>query len=338
MKIKINGRFYYFFSSVSIDFNLDSVASVFSFKGRFNPNNDFHKEIFKPLAYNLVEIYTNDDKLIFTGNILNTELGSSKDKELQSLSGYSSCGIIEDCNIPVDSYPLERLKVSLEEITRSVLKSFNVNYIIDSTAKTEMALTYAKTVAEPTESVKSFISKLSAQRNILLSHNEKGELVFSKPTLDSLPKMYFNTSNCLTMSLSVNGQSMHSKISVIKQQSGESNLTPVDTVNNDLVLLKRSVTKVSSDGEVGETKKAANNILAKELKNLAFKIYLDTVKDNLFCGDIVEVMNPEIYLFEKTKLVISKISIREDEKSDTMTLDLVLPESFTGESPKNIFI
>ena len=121
MKVKINDRFYYSFDAVTINYKLDSVASAFSFKARFNPDNQFHKEIFKPLQYQKVEIFDNEDNLKLTGNILNTSLSSGSSRELQTISGYSKSGIIEDVNIPFSAYPLEKNNVSLNDIVRDVL-------------------------------------------------------------------------------------------------------------------------------------------------------------------------------------------------------------------------
>lgn len=337
MKLKINNNEYLFFNNISIDFFLDSVASTFSFKGRFNPENKFHKEIFKPLSFNLVEIFYPNDTLLFTGFILNTSLGSGPVRELQVLSGYSKSGIIEDCNIPVSNYPLERVNVSLNEVIRSILRGFDLNYIILDSAKKEMNLNYKKVVAKPNETIKTFISKLCSQRNIILSHNEKGELVFFKPNINSESKKKFNSNNCLKMDISVNGQSMHSEISVIKQPSESSKITPIDTIKNEMVKLNKPIVKISDSGSIGETKKSADNILAKELKNISVKIELKGIYSDLKCGDIVEVTNPEIYLFNKTRLIISSINLRINEKGEKTIINLLIPESLTGEQPKNIF-
>lgn len=338
MKIKIDGRFYDFMDELSINYKLDSVASVFSFKARFNPENAFHKAVFKPLAFQKVEVFSNDDKLLFTGTIINTNLGSQKDRSLQSVSGYSLGGVLEDCTIPYSLYPLEKLNVSLDNVVRDLLPYFGLNYIIDSSASNDMSLRYEKTVADASESVKSFISKLAAQRNIILSHNEKGDLVFFKPNTNKTPKFLLTKNNCTSMSLSINGQSLHSEISIIRQPSKDNtSLKPVDTIKNPMVANGRSVVKILSSGTETDTKKAADNALADELKGINISVELVRVLD-LFVGDIVEVENDEIYLYNRARLVVSEIGISENQSGESMSLKLVLPETFTGNTPKNIFI
>lgn len=338
MKIKINNKFYDFFERINIDQRLDSVASSFSLSAKFNPNNEDHKNIFKPLSYNKVQIYDNKDVLILTGTILNTSLFSSSISELQNVTGYSKAGILEDCTIPRSSYPLERLNVSLKDIASSVIGYFDLKFIVDSSVLKEMDLNYAKTVAQPEESVKDFISKLASQRNIILGHNEKGDVLFFKPSINKKSKFFFNDQKGITMSLDVNGQGMHSNISVIRQPSKENqSLSPVDTISNNLVLINRSIVRTLSSGTETDTKKAADNILADELKNISVKVSIDRFID-IKCGDIVEVQNPEIYLYNKTRLMVSEISMEETKDNEFMILNLVLPETFTGENPKNIFL
>lgn len=337
MKIKINGKSYAFFDDISINFKLDSVASVFSFDARFNPTNAAHRAIFQPLTYNEVEIYDNFDRLKFTGVILNTSLGSNSSRDLQNISGYSKGGILEDCTIPYSAYPLERLNVSLKDISSRLFNEFGLSFIIDSSVSNEMNLNYAKTVAEPTDTVKEFISKLAAQRNIILSHDKKGNIVFFKPNTNAKAKAFFNDINTTSMSLSVNGQAMHSTISVIRQPSKDNpGLSAVDTITNQLIKINRTVVKVLSSGTETDTKKAADNILAEELKNITVDLEINRYED-INCGDIVEVHNHEIFLFSKTRFIVSEVTINESNSNESMSLKLVLPETFTGEIPKNIF-
>lgn len=337
MKVKINGRFYNFFDDITVDFKLDSVASSFVFKGRFQPKNKAHRELFKPLSYQSVEIFTNDDKKLLTGVLVNTDLVSSQVRELQPLIGYSKSGVIEDVTIPFSSYPLERNNVSLSDLTQSLLKDFNIGFVVDSRAVNDMNIVYPKTVAQPSETIKSFLSKLASQRNLIISHNEKGELLFLKPDTNLKPVLFLNDKNTLNMSLRVNGQGLHSKITVIRQPTKDNNsLTPVDTVLNPLVKSERTIVKILSSGSETETKKAADNVLASELSNIEIKVVLDKIID-IKVGQMVEVQNEEIQLYNRAKLIVSSIVLKETKDSEQTTLNLVLPETFTGETPKNIF-
>jgi prophage tail gpP-like protein len=337
MKVKINNKNYFFFNNFRVSLKLDSVGSVFSFLANFNPDNNEHKELFKPLSFNKIEIYKDDNELLLTGYIIDLDFTSEASPKLVKVSGYSLGGVLEDSNIPYTSYPLESIKRSLADISRKIFADFGLNVVIDSSVAREMDLIYDKSTAEPTESIKSYISKLASQRNIVLSHNAKGDIVFFRPSFNLAPKYLFNALNTTAMSLNVKGQNMRSKIWVLRQPSpSNDNLTPVDEVVNNMVTLFRPGVKTLSSGIDTDTAKAVKNILAAQLKNIVIQLQIPKWLP-LKPGDLIEVQNKEIYLYNKTKLVISELDFDEDEKSTTMSITALLPESYTGEQPKNIF-
>ncbi|MCM8906785.1 hypothetical protein [Tenacibaculum finnmarkense] len=337
MRLKIDGEYYNYFTTLAINLKLDSIASLFSFNVRFNPDNETHRKLFQPLTYKTVQLYNDSDEVIFTGTILVHKFNSKQTPELLSLSGYSLPGILEDVTIPVTSYPLESINRSLKDIATRLLGLFNIKLIIDKSAMVSADVIYKKSVASPTESIKSYLSKLTSQRNLVLSHTAKGEVVIYKP--DVLEPVYiFNDSNTLTMSFDVNGQVMHSKISVIRQPSeSNSGVSTVDTVDNSLVSLFRPKTKVLSSGEDTDVKNAADNELANELKAINLSISLDRVVEVLLPGVIVEVINPEIFIYTKTKFMVIDVVIKGAPNNETSDVKLVLPETFTSQIPSKIF-
>jgi prophage tail gpP-like protein len=337
MKIKINNKDYLFFNNFRVSLKLDAVASAFSFVAKFNPNNAQHKELFKPLSFNKIQVYKDDDELLLTGYIVDIDFNSTAAPQLVKVSGYSLGGVLEDSNIPYTSYPLESIKRSLADISKKILDDFSLNIVIDNSVSREMALIYDKSTAQPTETVKSYIAKLAAQRNIVLSHNEKGDIVFFRPSFNYAPKHSFNASNAVKMRLSTRGQNMRSKIWVLRQPSPlNQNLSPVDAVSNNMIGLFRPGVKTLSSGIDTDTAKAVTNIAAAQLKNIVIQFEVPKWL-KLKTGDLIDVQNDEIYLYNKTKLVISEIDFNENEKKNTMLITALLPEAYTGEQPKNIF-
>lgn len=373
MKIKIDGNNYDFFNDFSYSQNLDSVASSFAFNAKYDKENSLQRKFFRPLSYSKVEFFDDNGKLFFTGNILNHTFPSSAISELVTISGYSTPGILEDCTIPYSSYPLESNKRSLKEIVERFVKPFGINVIIDESAKNDANLVYETTAAQPKDKIKEYLSKLAAQRNIILTHNEKGELVLFKPNFKGKPKKLYTKENCLSMSLEVSGQEMHSELTILRQpekhktekkkkkeeenKGVDSNGYPIedttpsptpkpkekqkpiyyDTLKNPLVLKYRPIVDVLSQGDSGATKNASKNFLADELKNIKFGIELDRW-DDIKAGDIVEVENDELFIKGKVKLVIETFTKNANPSSKKMSLNLVLPECYSGETPKNIFV
>lgn len=337
MRVKINGRNIDFLTEGTIQLKLDSIASVFSFKARFNPENDDHKEIFKPLQYHKVEIFNDNDKLLLTGTILNHEFGSDNGINLVTISGYSLCGVLEDVNIPPSNYPLESSNRSLKEIASRLCGFYGIGLVVDASVSNDANRVYKKTTASATDTIKGYLSKLTSQRNIILSHDEKGRVVLFKPNDKANPKLFLNKENTLSMSSSYAGQGLHSKISVVRQPSGDNaGVSTVDTINNPLINSNRPTTKILSSGEDTDTKNAANNELASELKAISLKAKLLGLFDDLKPGDLVNIHNHEIYSFAYSRYMISDITFTFNEQEQTTDLNLVLPETYTGNMPRNI--
>lgn len=337
MKVKINGQYITFFDEVIYSLTLDSVASAFSFVGRYNAANPLHRKIFKPLSYAQVEIFNDQDKLLLTGTIINHSKESKQTPDLWRLSGYSKAGVLEDSNIPYSQYPLESNRRSLADISNRLINPFGLSLVIDPSVSRQVNTIFENTVAEPSESIKDYLAKLAAQRNVVLSHTEKGDLLYFRPDTKSTPKFRFNKENTLNINLGVQGQGLHSEITVLRQPGEDSeNLSPVDTVKNTIINSFRPAVKTLSSGTETDTKDAANNQMASELKNITISISIDRVLD-LLPGDIVEVQNDEIFLSEYTRLMVNNVTLKETTAESNMTLNLLLPESFTGEVPKDIF-
>jgi len=338
MKIKIEKKFFNHFSNLSVKFNLDTFASVFSFDARFDPLNIEHQKIFKPLTYPKIEIFSNDMDLLLTGNIVNNSFISTKTPQLVSFSGYTKSGILEDVTIPDSVYPLEKNDQSLTEISAQLLKPFGISQLIERNVSNEMNLVYEKAVAQPTQSVASFLTQLASQRNIVIGHTKKGDVYYFKAFIGSKPVKSYDESNLLSSKMAINGRAFHSDITVRRQPSDENvGVSTVDGVKNPNVKQIRSVCKVLSSGDDTSTIQAAQNVLAAELRGIQLALELPKIDYELLCGQIIEFINPELFIYKKQKFVINEIIYKEDSREDTMTINCLTPEAFTGGIPTNIF-
>ena len=351
-----------FFTAGSITLKLDSIASTFEFASRFSAQNEEHQELFKPLQYKDVQIFNSLDKLIFTGTILNHRFKSNSGRELVVISGYSKSGILEDVTIPVSSYPLESTNRSLKDIAERLCGLFGIKVLISDQAKgisetvvngktkkvraksdyeslkAKSNSVFGRTSASPTETIKDYLAKLAGQKNIILSHNEKGDVLLFQPDLLQKPRYFFTKGNTLSMSMDVNGQGLHSEINIVRQPSDENaGVSTTDVSKNSLIGKYRPTTKLLTSGEDTETKDAAKNELASELKNINATVELQGLFDEIYPGEIVNVHNHYLYNYAYNRWMVDSITMKFDEKSDTTTLNLVPPESFSGDNPRNLF-
>lgn len=373
MKIRVNNQSFINFEDLTIDSQLDSVASIFSISAYFDFDNPEHKVLFKPLSYNKIEIIDDDDSKLLTGTILNHDFDAKSTTELIQISGYSLPGVIEDCNVPYSMYPLESLKMNLGEIARKLIKPFGLQLIVDSSVQKDVNLVYPKTVCEPEDSIKDYLSKLAAQRNIVISHTTDGHLLMFRPDSKAKSVELFTEQNTTSMTLSVNGQSMHSQLTVLRQPKMKKEKTEkqkkvstpaqydsngyeieppkvevktvkerpkaqfFDTIKNPMINAFRPAVKKMTEGEDVSTESAVKNLISDEYRNIKFTISIDNWK-RIKPGDIIDVESKRLFLAGKIRLMIESISKTANASEKNMVINAVLPETFTGDIPKNIFI
>jgi len=266
----------------------------------------------------------------------------SKETELVGISGYSFPGILEDCQIPVELYPLQYDGLTLREISQKLLSYFRITMVVDPSVSAEMDKAYEKTTAEPTQTIKEYLASLAGQRNIVITHNEKGHLVYTKAKTNRKPILDYNGEIPFTnMALDFGGQDMHSTITVIKQADSKGGNAGEATVTNPFVpFVRRPRVATQSSGDDNDTLEVAKNILADELRGLKLTITSDRwdvngviVKPN----NLITVKNPRIYLYKKATWFIEQVDYKGDEKNQTLTMTCCLPEVYSAAEPTYLF-
>jgi prophage tail gpP-like protein len=334
------------FSNVDVNLKLDSVASSFSFDGYFDIQDRILEKLFKPLSYLPCEVWAKDldnginEKLI-TGTILNQALSIQRNKQLTGVSGYSKTGVFEDCNIPISSYPLQFDGLGLDKIAKKLCDDFNIQLKIFDNARKDAAKPFELTKAQPTESIKQFLSNIAMNRNITVAHDNFGRLLLYKVEGKVPPKFKINENDIGVISVSINpnGQRVHSDITVIKQASTKNQNEGQTTITSPFVEpgVKRPKVQIFQHGAQTDTKLAATQMVCTEAKNFPITIELEgwTFQNKIArAGFYIELTAPSIFL-ETTKLVLQNVQFSlNPEKGKTMTLTAVLPCVYTGVLPK----
>lgn len=350
MELRINDRIrtrkVKFFNGYTLSLRFDSVASSFGFNGYYNSKNQEHIDLYCIGHYHIVYLEHNGE-LILTGNITNEKFNDQEKEELVGFSGYSKAGVLEDCTIPPTLYPLQNDNLSLREIASRLIAPFGIKMIVHGVVNAAMDEPYEKTTAEPTQKIKDYLMELAAQKDIVISHNANGDLVFTKAQTGQLPILRFNKNKKESipfdkMELEYEGQGMHSHIYAIKQASKDGGNAGEFEIINPFVIntVYRPLTIVQSSGTDNDTEKVARQALAAELKNLRIKITTDRwevdgkiIKPN----SIVSVVNPDVYLFKETKLFVEQIDFVGDPERTVATLTCCLPEVYNGQVPKYLW-
>jgi prophage tail gpP-like protein len=117
------------------------------------------------------------------------------DRKTVSVSGYATPGVLQDCTpfAPNDDYQLEFNNFGIVEIAYSLGIPFGVQAIGGLGAND--AAIFKRVAIEPNERVMPFLAGLARQRNLIISNDPSGELLFYQESpVPSSPESVFGPS------------------------------------------------------------------------------------------------------------------------------------------------
>jgi len=159
IELKIQGKTFRYFSSVSINTRLDSIASSFDFSGFLDYTSAEAIELFRPLKYQDCDIWFVDEsrnirEKLITGRIVNTAYSVKQVQELVKIKGFSIPGIFERINLPPRLYPLQFDGLSLEQIARKICDAFNIELKILPSANANAVKAFTEVKISPSQNYK----------------------------------------------------------------------------------------------------------------------------------------------------------------------------------------
>ena len=332
-------------------FNLvhDAVGSTFSFKFYLDPFDTEIKELACVTHFHEATLEYNGE-LFLTGVLTSQNFTQENKKVLATFGGYSKPGVLEDCQIPPSIYPLQSNGLSLKQIAQKVIRPFKRNYNltmdIDPAVEAAMSGSFKNSTASATQTIKDYLATLATQKNIIISHNAKGQLYFTNANTDQKPLFEIDgtkeTGVATRLSMDYNGQGMHSEITVQKSASIDGGNAGSYTIRNPYVIRSVFRPKVTSQtsGTDNDTKSAARRILGDELRNVKLTIVTDRwVVDGKIIkpNNLISVYAPELYLYYKKNWFIESINFEGDNVKTTATINCVLPEVYNDEKVISVF-
>jgi prophage tail gpP-like protein len=346
----------------------NSLASTFSFDFLFDPTKQEHAEMICVTHMHEAMVYftlnTDDnyqpksEELVLTGLIYFTGLKHADEPEWVRISGKSKPGILEDSDWPTD-LPSEIEGLSLANIAKKVATRFNLGIEVKdeapAIAKDDDAV--GKTSPD-SQNVAAYLSNIARVRKVVLTHNEKGEIVIDNPNTKSKAILNFdftdNNSDAkkipgVEASLEFNGQSMHSHIIVRQDASDDEGSNGVDTkpLKNPLLpigaVYRPKIYSLTSGSEFSADDYAKYE-LGREIRDgVKLTIQCPLIQKNgklISPNSIVTVRDPSIFLYNISYWFVEGVDINASDEGETATLYCVLPFAydFDESTLKNVFV
>jgi prophage tail gpP-like protein len=297
--------------------------------------------------------------------------GTLEDCDIPPTSLYKGC------------YPLETTGLSLKEIIEKLLKPFSIGLVIDSSVDQDSKIQFQeagtvnlvdgqmqdspaqifavdsaslsdsvdrkinKANARQDQNIRSYIMELCTQRNIILSHDVNGNLLLTRANTTQAAIMDFDVPEGglpgIEMSMSFNGQGIHSHIVVMSQPDITGDNAGEETIVNPYCpILFRPKVVIQTSGTNVSLPEFARQQLGAELKNIVLTILIDRWDLNgklIKPNSMITVYNPACFIYKKlTRFFVQDVEYIGDAKKMTAKLTCVPPEAYNKQSVQNIFV
>ena len=361
VEMYVNGKKFVFWKNVRITRNIDSVDTA-SFSAPFEFDAPGFKENFRPFGYAPVLISV-DGKSLFTGTMLTPKPSVSAQEKTIEVSCYARCGVLMDCTMPPESMPLEYNNLNLKEIAQRMVEPFKlgVDFRGDPGAK------FKRVACDPDKKVFDFLTELAKQRGYVISSNVLGELVFWKSS-EGRPVAVLTEgqSPILTVSPDFNSQEYYSDLTglapvevdkpavkkTVKPKAKKGEKKPKVkapkpakkyskfSVEADESGAYRPLVFKIDDVEGVDVETATKATLARMLGNMAtYTIEVSTWRDsngNLWePNSKIRLRAPDAMVYDYFDFEIKSVDFSQDPETETATIVLSLPGSFSGEPPED---
>lgn len=332
----IDGKRFRFWTSIKLTRSIDNMDTL-DIAAPFEPSLPSFKETFRPFSYKTVEVTIGGEPL-FKGTIISV-IPSLGDSKTIQVSAYSTPGVLNDCTAPASAYPLEYNAQNLKAIADAVIKPFGLKSVFDE----DPGGTLERVAMNPGQKILDFLSNLAKQKNLIISSTERGELLFQKSIKGGVPvaKLRQGESPVVSIAPTFNPQEYYSHVTGIEPVVVGLKGGVYTVKNGKLANLLRPYTFQAQDTESGTLKEAVEAKAGRMFGNMvSYKVALNTWRDP--AGDLwkpntlVNLQSDNAMIYEPYNLVIRSVEFSRDDKSQTASLDLVIPGSFSGEIPESL--
>jgi len=332
ISILIDDNLFSYFTDYSMTFEIDTF-DTFSFSAPFDESIFNYRESFRPFSYKSVAIYYGKN-LILTGVLLAPESSASPEKKEVLIRGYSKPGILNDCMMPISSFPLEFNNQTLEQITPVLCKPYGLKYKFLSPSGNP----FEKVSIDIDKNIFSFLSGLSIQKGLLLSNNNQGNLIFWKSgTGNSIASFKEGELPFISCNPLFNYQSLFSHITGITSTTETKDSVKYTYENKYLskMGILRNYNFIAEDSKDSEIKQVVLSKAGQMFGDcVSYQLSVQGHRDrngNLYeKNKLISLHSPNAMIYNETILLIKSLTMSHATTGDTTSFNLVLPGSYTG--------
>lgn len=331
----IDGTRFRFWSDLRLTRSLDAMDTV-EFSAPFEADAPGFRDTFRPFSFKALGVTVGGDPL-FTGTLVGVMPDLSNDQKTIGVSGYSRPGVLNDCTAPASAYPIEFNGLTLKAIAAALCEPFGLAVEFDG----PVGSAFERAAVEPGGNVLSFLSDLARQRGLVVSSTPAGALLFQQSVTPGAPVAVLRqgASPVLGVTPSFSPQQYYSHITGLEAVRVGTQGSQYTVRNPHLAGVVRPMTFSAPDVEGGDITDAVRAKTGRMFGNMAaYSVPVSTWRDPqgaLWQPNTTVVLEaPGAMVYSAYEFVVRSVQFRRDGGSESAELDLVLPGSFSGETPE----
>lgn len=335
IKLVVGSDEFKFWSSIQITRNIDTFDS-FSFDAPYG-DDSLIKDIIKPLEFKPGELFI-DDELLSTIVLVNPVPTLGNEKNSITVTGYAKPGVLNDCNVKQSNYPIEYNDQTLEQIAKKLAGFFDIDVKFFESS----GASFEKVKLGIGQTPFNFLVKLARLRGFLISNTKEGKLLFwgtGNPVSTTLKQ---GQTPLISVTPNINPQGYFSEITGLSpgKMGVDIEFEAVTVKNKNLTENRPQVYKLKQHLSGADLQNAVKWKMGLMIGNaIGYTIEVQGLRDER--GKVwkantnINLTAPGAYVNNETTFVIKNLTLAKAD-SETTTMNLVLPESYSGEIPARL--
>jgi prophage tail gpP-like protein len=325
LELKVEGKVFDRWSSVSVATGVESIASSYSLVSNFSLQNKKIRDLFRPAGFEKVVLSLNGNDVITAVNedlsLDLTESGNSV-----SLTGRSLPGILTETAVPVDTLALANL--TLGKLAQRLGDAVGVKVrIVDDSPK------ISSIVISPGNKIFDTLNEYAKEYSLIFYDDPNGELVMRKNPVPSNSRKVFEFVEGETpfrVSAQYDGNALFSAHTAVSQAKAD--VGSKKTVTDNLTKRKAfNVFTVDKRDSLSLTEAVERERALSYARFMTAEIGVSgwnnpRTRDIWKKGDSVAVKSPSVYIDRETEFVIADLTYSLDAGNYSTSMKLVLPQ------------
>lgn len=336
--VLLSGLEYRFWNDIELHMALDNHASV-GFTVPFEPEEKSFRDTFRPFSFLPTEVQIGGNT-VFTGTLIDVNPRVTPKARYCDISAYSKPGVLADSDLPASANPSQMTGLNLHQIAQQLCKPFAIDVI----AQDVHGAVFKKVKIGHGTKVQGFLQDLAQQRGSVLSSTNLGQLRIWRSVEPGHPVANLQEGDPGITNL-VATFSPQEYFSEITGYAGARRARKGATWTERNTRLAGGVLRASSftldDTEKADAPAAVKAKLGRMFGNVVSYVFdvpswNDPMGRRWQPNTTVTLTYPSAMIYQRTEFLVRDVFLRQDARSQTASIGLVLPGSFSGEVPSRM--